>query len=116
MGQSPQQRIEKLRREIDQHNYQYHVLAKPSITDQEYDRLLRELVELETAHPELFSADSPSQRIGGEPVEGWQTVEHAVRMMSIDNTYNEEELRAFDERIRKALGEEKFKYVVEPKV
>src|SRR5450432_180594 len=112
----PNQRIEKLRDEINRHNYQYHVLAKPSITDQEYDRLLRELVDLETAHPEFFSPDSPSQRIGGEPVEGWHTVEHAVRMMSIDNTYNEEEIRAFDQRIRKALGEEKYNYVVEPKV
>src|ERR1700733_9463819 len=116
MGQSANKRIEKLRDEINRHNYQYHVLAKPSITDQEFDRLLRELIDLESAHPEFFSPDSPSQRIGGEPVEGWHTVEHAVRMMSIDNTYNEEELRAFDDRVRRGLGEEKFSYVVEPKV
>jgi DNA ligase (NAD+) len=116
MGENAKNKIQKLREEIDRHNYLYHVLAKPTITDQEYDRLLRELVDLETAHPEFFSPDSPSQRIGGEPVEGWHTVEHAVRMMSIDNTYNEEELRAFDDRVRRGLDGEKFGYVVEPKV
>jgi DNA ligase (NAD+) len=116
MGDSAKKRIEKFRDEINRHNYQYHVLAKPTITDQEFDRLMRELIDLETQHPELLSPDSPSQRIGGEPVEGWHTVEHAVRMMSIDNTYNEEELRAFDDRVRRGLGEEKFSYVVEPKV
>src|SRR5437867_3214789 len=117
MPSSVQQRIEKLRKEINQHNYHYHVQAQPEISDQEYDRLLRELIELEKEHPELITPDSPSQRIGGEPIEGFKTVEHAVRMMSIDNTYDEAEVRAFDERVKKGLGGGSgVRYVLEPKI
>src|SRR5690242_12815784 len=101
MGESVKQHIEKLRKELNQHNYNYFVLAKPTISDQEFDRLMHELIDLETQHPEYRSADSPSQRVGGEAIDSFRTVEHAVRMMSIDNTYNEEELRAFDERVKK---------------
>lgn len=116
MAESAKQRIEKLREQINHHNYLYYVLARPQISDQEYDRLMRELIELERQHPELVTPDSPTQRVGGQPIEGFRTVEHAVPMMSIDNTYNQEELRAFDQRVRKALEGEKFRYVVEPKV
>ncbi len=116
MSQSVEKKIHKLRAELDRHNHLYHVEAKPVVTDQEYDRLMRELIELEAAHPEFASEESPSQRIGGAPIDGFRTVEHAVRMMSIDNTYDETEVRAFDERVKKALADEKYAYVVEPKI
>ncbi|MCC7350795.1 MAG: NAD-dependent DNA ligase LigA [Phycisphaerales bacterium] len=116
MSSSVQQRLDHLRHELERHNRLYYVEAKPVISDQEYDRLMRELIDLESQHPELVTPDSPSQRIGGEPIEGFATVEHARRMMSIDNTYNEGELRAFDERVRKALPDEKIQYVLEPKI
>src|SRR6186713_2163612 len=104
MAASVEQRIAKLRDEINRHNERYYIDARPEISDQEYDKLLRELVELEAAHPALVTPDSPTQRVGGAPIEGFETVRHASRMMSIDNTYNEEELRAFDERVKKGLG------------
>lgn len=116
MSQSPQQRIEQLRRELHRHDYLYHVLAKPEISDREYDRLMHELIELEQKHPEFASPDSPTQRVGGQPIEGFRTVEHAVRMMSIDNTYNEAELRAFDDRVRRGLDGQPYQYVLEPKL
>lgn len=116
MSANAREHVERLRAELDRHNFLYHVEAKPVITDQEYDRLMRELIDLEAAHPELASEDSPSQRIGGEPIDGFRTVEHAVRMMSIDNTYSEADLRAFDERVKKGLGGEKYGYVLEPKI
>lgn len=116
MADSPKQRIEKLRAELNKHNHSYFVLARPTVSDQEFDRLMRELIDLETAHPEFAADDSPSQRVGGEPIDGFRTVAHAVRMMSIDNTYNEGELRAFDERVRKGLEGAEFQYIAEPKV
>lgn len=109
-------KIEKLREELNHHNYLYYQLAKPEISDREFDRLMQELIDLETAHPELLTPDSPSQRVGGEPIEGFKAVEHAVRMYSIDNTYNEDDVRQFDERVRKTLGGEEVEYVCEPKV
>src|SRR5437588_672834 len=116
MANTAAARIKKLREELDRHNYLYHVQARPAISDQEYDALMRELMDLEAAHPELDSPDSPSKRVGGAPIEGFRSVAHAVPMMSIDNTYSEEEVRAFDERVRKALGSgEKPVYVLEPK-
>lgn len=116
MSRSDRQRIEQLREEINRHNFLYHVEARPQISDREFDGLLRELIALEEKHPELRTDDSPTQRIGGEPIDGFATVEHSVRMMSIDNTYNESELRAFDERVRKGLDGAKPRYVLEPKV
>src|SRR5690242_10127571 len=116
MSRSAQQRIEKLREEINHHNHLYYIDAKPQISDQAFDALLRELIELETQHPELITPDSPSQRVGGAPIDGFETVAHAVRMMSIDNTYNADELRAFDERARKGLKGTQPNYVLEPKV
>lgn len=93
MSSTPEQRIEKLRKELDHHSYLYYVEAKPVISDQEFDRLLKELAELEAAHPEFDSPDSPTKRVGGQPIEGFATVMHASPMMSIDNTYDEEEVR-----------------------
>src|SRR5688572_29819627 len=112
MSAADAKRIEQLRAELDRHNYLYFIEGKPQISDQQFDRLMRELVELEAKRPDLIAPDSPSQRVGGKPIDGFKTVEHAVRMMSIDNTYSEEELRAFDERVRKALEGQKPRYVM----
>ncbi len=109
-------RIEQLRREIRRHDRLYYVEAAPEISDRRYDELMAELKALEAAHPELASSDSPTHRVGGEPIEGFDTVEHAAAMLSIDNTYNSGEVREFDARVRKALEGEKFHYLVEPKI
>src|SRR5438067_10632074 len=116
MGQSVQQRINKLRDEINHHNYLYYAESRPQISDREFDRLLAELIELEKQHPELITPDSPRQRVGGDVQSELKPVRHAVPMMSIDNTYSEEEVRAFDERVRKGLGGESIAYVLEPKI
>ena len=110
------QRVEELRRQINYHNSKYYVEAKPEISDREFDRLLDELKKLEAAHPDLVTPDSPTQRVGGEPVGSFRTVTHRVPMLSIDNTYNPDELREFDRRTRKALGGEPVTYLVELKI
>jgi len=115
MPSAIEQKIKKLRQDLERHNYLYYT-GNPEISDQKFDAMMRELIELEKEHPEYFSPDSPTQRVGGQPIEGFKTVEHAVPMMSIDNTYDESEVRAFDARVRKGLGDEKVRYVVEPKV
>ena len=94
----------------------YYVHNAPEITDREYDKLFAELKELEAANPELITPDSPTQRVSERPVEGFETVEHAVPMLSIDNTYNEDELRKFDERVAKGLETAAYDYTVEPKI
>src|SRR5262249_52781540 len=104
MPSSTEKRILELREQLDHHNYLYHVLAKPKISDREYDRLMQELIDLEKANPQFDSPDSPTKRVGGDVQTELKSVRHAVPMMSIDNTYNEEEVRAFDERVRKGLG------------
>src|ERR687889_623413 len=109
-------RAETLRAELNHHNHLYHVEAKPVVSDREYDRLMQELIDLEAQHPELASPDSPTQRVGGDVQTALKPVKHAVPMMSIDNTYNEDEVRAFDERVRKALGGAQPAYVLEPKI
>lgn len=116
MGKDTEQRISQLRRALDHHNYLYFVRNAPEVSDQEYDRLMRELIDLEKAHPEFADPNSPSQRVGGEPLSGFVSVEHVVPMISIDNTYSPEELREFDGRVGKGLGEASFSYVVEPKL
>lgn len=105
-----------LKSEIERHNRLYYVEARPEITDIEFDALLRELESLEEAHPELQSADSPTQRVGGAPLSGFETVLHRVPMLSIGNTYSPEELREFDGRVRKGLENDKPSYVVELKI
>jgi DNA ligase (NAD+) len=97
-------RIDHLREQIRRHEELYYVHASPEISDADFDALMRELQELEAAHPELVTPDSPTQRVGGRPAEGFATVEHLAPMLSLDNAYNEAELRAFDERVRRGLG------------
>ncbi len=110
------ERLEELRRLIEHHSYRYHVLDQPEISDAEFDRLFRELQQLEQRHPEWLTPDSPTQRVGAPPREGFPAVEHAIPMLSLDSVNNEEELRAFDARLRRFLGsEEAIRYTVEPK-
>lgn len=113
---APAHRAAELRGLINYHNYKYYVEAKPEISDREFDRLLSELQKLEEAHPDLVTADSPTKRVGGQPIDGFTTVKHRQPMLSIDNTYSAEELREFDKRVRKLLGGEKVTYVVELKI
>jgi DNA ligase (NAD+) len=116
MGRSIRSKIDDLRRQIDRHNYLYYVEAAPEISDLEFDRLLEKLKNLEAEHPELVTADSPTQRVGGQPIAGFRQVEHRVPMLSIDNTYNEPDLREFDQRVRRALKDAAPAYVVEHKI
>lgn len=109
-------RIEELRREIRRHDRLYYVEARPEISDREYDRLFEELKRLEAKFPDLITPDSPTQRVGGEPLEGFRQVRHAVPMLSIDNTYNEQELREFDQRVTRGLGTRNHPYLVDPKI
>jgi len=113
---SAAERIEKLRELIRHHDRKYYVDAAPEITDREYDSLLAELAELERRNPSLVTPDSPTQRVGGAPTGGFATVAHSVPMLSLDNTYSDEDLRAFDQRVRKLLPGEDVNYVVELKL
>ncbi len=107
---------ERLRAEIRRHDRLYFLDARPEIPDQEYDALVRRLRELEAAHPSLVTPDSPTQRVGGAPLEGFAHVRHSAPMLSIDNCYSVQELREFDARIRRALPDAAFDYLVEPKI
>ncbi len=108
---------EKLRKEISDHNYRYYVLAQPSIPDSLYDELFRKLQKLESDYPELITPTSPTQRVGAEPLKSFDTVQHEIPMLSLDNVFDEEELRAFDERVRQRLGsDEPVEYACEPKL
>ncbi|MGH9311728.1 MAG: NAD-dependent DNA ligase LigA [Vicinamibacterales bacterium] len=102
---NPAERIAQLRAQIRRHEERYYVLADPEIADVEFDRLMRELELLESQHPDLVTADSPTQRVAGRPVEAFEAVAHAAPMLSLDNAYNEDELRAFDERVRKGVAD-----------
>ena len=113
---SPAKRIAELREQIRFHDRKYYEESRPAISDREYDRLMQELIELEKENPDLITPDSPTQRVGGEVQTALKPVRHAVPMMSIDNTYSEAEIRAFDERVRKLLGGEQPAYVLEPKI
>ncbi len=109
-------RVEQLREQIRRHDILYFVHAAPEISDREYDRLFSELKELEAAHPELISPDSPTQRVGEQPLGSFRPVTHAVQMLSIDNTYNEQELREFDARVARGLEGQPYEYLVDPKI
>jgi len=109
-------RIETLRRDITEHNRRYYEEAAPTISDREYDRLYKELVDLETQFPELVTPDSPTQRVGGKPLRAFAQIQHRVPMLSLDNTYSEEEVVNFYKRIMRLLPEEKIPVVIEPKV
>jgi DNA ligase (NAD+) len=111
----PAARAEILRQEIERHNRLYYVEDAPEITDAEYDRIFRELVELESAHPELASADSPTQRVGATPLPAFAEVRHRTPMLSLANAFDEDEVRAFDRRVREALGVDMVEYAADPK-
>jgi DNA ligase (NAD+) len=109
-------RLDALRRQLRHHDYRYYVLDDPEIPDSEYDRLLRELQSLEAAHPGLITPDSPTQRVGAEPLSSFAEAIHRQPMLSLQNAMDEAEMRAFDERLRRALGVERVAYVAEPKL
>ncbi|MBI1976814.1 MAG: NAD-dependent DNA ligase LigA [Candidatus Omnitrophica bacterium] len=110
------EQVKYLRETIHRHDYLYYVENKPEISDREYDRLMEELIKLEKSHPELVTFDSPTQRVAGTITKVFPAVKHRVPMMSLDNTYNKEEVLAFHERVQKQLPGEKVEYVVELKI
>ncbi len=116
MAGTTAQRIEKLREEIRRHDHAYYVLGKEIIPDRQYDKLFDDLKKLEQEDPGLITPDSPTQRVGEAPIEGFEHVAHAIPMLSVDNTYDEQQLREFDERVAKGLGGESYTYVVDPKI
>ena len=110
------EKIQSLRQQIRKYDSLYYVQNNPQITDQEYDRLFSELKKLEEQHPELITPDSPTQRVSEQPIEGFNQVTHVIPMLSIDNTYSAEELKAFDKRVTKLLETKNYSYVVELKI
>ncbi len=113
-AKSAEEKILELRRELNKHNHLYYVESKSVISDREFDIMLEELIKLEVKHPEFYSAESPSQRVGGAVTKEFKQVRHKYPMLSLGNTYSEEELSDFDERIRKSIGDD-FEYVCELK-
>src|SRR5919197_218188 len=108
--------IEDLRNTIRHHEHLYYVLDQPEISDAEFDRLMQELKKLEADHPELITPDSPSQRVGGKPREGFVKVPHTSPMLSLDNAYNEQELRDWERRVHELSGRKTVDYVCELKL
>src|SRR5246127_4901544 len=111
-----EKKIEALREQISHHEYQYFVLDRPEISDQDFDKLTKQLQRLEAEHPTLITPDSPTQRVGGKPREGFVKVRHSSPMLSLDNTYNEEELRAWERRVHELSGRSDVDYVCELKL
>ncbi|HXC43016.1 MAG TPA: NAD-dependent DNA ligase LigA [Candidatus Dormibacteraeota bacterium] len=111
-----EKKIETLREKIRHHEYSYYVLDQPEISDAEFDKLMRQLKDMEAEHPELLAADSPTQRVGGKPREGFVKVAHSSPMLSLDNTYSEEELRAWERRVHELSGRKEIDYVCELKL
>jgi DNA ligase (NAD+) len=109
-------RLKELRELITEHNYHYHVLDAPRISDAQFDQLMRELMDLEALYPELFTADSPSRRVGSTPLTAFAEVEHAFPMLSLDNAFSEEDIAAYYRRLQKSLELEQFALVGEPKI
>jgi DNA ligase (NAD+) len=116
MAVNPEREIERLRREIEHHNYLYHVLDRPEVSDAEYDALFQHLSRLESQHPDLVTPDSPTQRVGAAPAAGFATIRHSVPMLSLGNAFDEDGLRDFDRRVRSILDADEVTYVVEPKL
>ena len=112
----PAVEVESLRKELRRHEHLYYVLDQPEITDAEYDALMRKLRDLEDRFPELAEPDSPTQRVGGKPREGFTKVRHSSVMLSLDNALNEGELRDFDRRVRELLAGAPYRYVAELKL
>src|ERR1051326_3061747 len=115
-GKDLEKKIESLRDKIRHHEYLYFVLDQPEISDLEFDKLTKQLKDLEAEHPELATADSPTQRVGGKPREGFVKVRHSSPMLSLDNALNEGELRDFDRRVGDLLGGAEYRYVTELKM
>jgi DNA ligase (NAD+) len=111
-----QDRAAQLVEQLNHHNYRYYTLDEPEISDAEYDRLLRELESLESEHPALRTADSPTQRVGGAPLDAFQSVAHKIPMLSLSNAFADDEVFAFDKRIRERLEIDTPQYVAEPKL
>jgi DNA ligase (NAD+) len=109
-------RINELKEKINHHNSLYYVLDQPEISDREFDKLMSELEELEQAFPQFKTTDSPTQRVGGKPLEGFKSVIHSIPMLSLSNTYSEEEVKSFHTRLLRLLGGAAISYVVEPKI
>ena len=116
MRKTAQQQVEDLRDEIRRHEHLYYVLDSPEIPDGEYDEIVRKLQALESAHPELVTPESPTQRVGGRPREGFVKVAHSAPMLSLDNALNETELRDFDRRVKDLLKGEPYQYSAELKM
>src|SRR5438552_16360167 len=109
-------KIETLREKIRYHEYRYYVLDDPEISDAEFDKLMEQLKKLETEHPDLITPDSPTQRVGGKPREGFVKVRHSSPMLSLDNAYTEEELRNWERRVHELSGRKDVEYVCELKL
>ena len=107
-------RVKELHKLLNKYNYEYYVLDQPTVPDSEYDRLMQELIKLETKFPQLITKNSPTQRVGGEVLEGFQKVEHSIPMLSLGNAFNEADIRDFDRRVRQAVGD--VTYVCELKI
>ncbi|MGZ5273824.1 MAG: DNA ligase LigA-related protein, partial [Kaistella sp.] len=105
MPENIQQRIEELRKELHEHNYSYYTLDEPTVSDFEFDLKLKELQELEAAHPEFYDSNSPTSRVGGEVTKNFPTVQHQFRMYSLDNSYDFDDLEDWEKRIQKTLDE-----------
>jgi len=116
VSSTPAQRYARLLQEVRRHDHLYYVEARPEISDAAYDRLYRELLDLETSHPKLADENSPTRKVGGAPLDSFRTVAHAVRMQSLNNTYSEEELQEFLDRVEKNLHGQTAEFAVEPKV
>src|SRR5215831_3478100 len=116
MTKTAHEQIEQLREELRRHEHLYYVLDQPEITDAEYDALMRRLQDLEAQHPGLITPDSPTQRVGGKPREGFVKAAHSAAMLSLDNALNEGELRDFDRRVRDLLRGAGYRYVAELKL
>lgn len=110
------QRLDSLREEINAHNYSYYVLDNPEVPDSEYDRLLRELGNIEEKHPELITSDSPTQRVGATPLDSFSEVKHEVPMLSLGNAFSDQDMSDFDKRIRDAVEQDNIEYAAEPKL
>src|SRR5438105_15008723 len=111
-----QKKIEALREKIRHHEYRYYVLDDPQLSDADFDKLMNELKRIEAEHPELVTPDSPTQRVGGKPREGFVKARHSSPMLSLDNTYNEDELRAWERRVHELSGRKDIEYMCELKL
>ena len=115
-SQDARDRCEALREALHHHNYAYHALDAPHISDAEYDQLFQELLALERAYPELQRVDSPSQRVGSAPLNGFGQIQHELPMLSLDNAFDDDDIAEFHQRVLKALGETELVYCAEPKI